>query len=505
MPRPPDEDLYLEFFKAKHTTKYLESYVDQHSYLDQTLRDRIQFSTEVRPVSKHDGIWVVSAMNRASGQQHTFKTTKLIIASGLTSIPNMPFLQGKEVFQGQLLHHEDFGSSNVLTSPDVHNITILGAGKSSADMAYEAVKAGKNVSWVLKATDTTGPEFFVSPKGKGPYKNAFEIGMTRLAATFTPSFMNGLNWWTKLLHSTRYGMKLMSNFWGTIDKDARKEANFDRKCLQNFDKLEPHSGIFWENCAGGLLNHEDFFDTVAENVRIFVADVKGLRKSSLQLRSGEEIPSDAVLCGTGWIPSLQFFSETRFRELGLPHSLVQEADEEKSRWKDLEARADVRVITTFPQLANPPEVYHKPVTHTPYRLYRHVVPISESGNVPQDRSIVFIGHVGVGNYFPIVECQSLWVTAYLDGKLKLPSKQEQEEDVALFTTWCRRRYLSSGAEGNNMTFELIGYMDLLLHNLGLTSHRKGWFKDLFAPIWAKDLGNLKAEFTEKFGYTKVDM
>jgi dimethylaniline monooxygenase (N-oxide forming) len=140
-----------------------------------------------------------------------------------------------------------------------------------------------------------------------------------------------------------------------------------------------------------------------------------------------------------------------------------------------------------------------------------MVPLSESGNATatttttttQDRSIVFIGHIDVGNYFPVVECQAMWATAYLDGKLQVPAVEEQEKDVALFTTWCRRRYLSHGDEGNNMTFELVGYADTLLRDLGLCSNRKGWFKDLFYPIWARDFRSLKAEFMKKFGYDEL--
>ncbi|EED24571.1 dimethylaniline monooxygenase, putative [Talaromyces stipitatus ATCC 10500] len=498
MPRPPDEDIYLEFFKAKHTTKYLNDYVDSHSYSGWTLRDRVRLSTEVQSVQKIDGGWTVVSKERESPQQHTFQTAKLIVASGLTSIPNMPLLPGRDGFLGQVLHQDSFGSSNVLTSPEVKNITVLGGGKSSADMVYESVKAGKTVSWGLKATDTAGPGFFLSPKGAGPYKNAFEIGMTRLAATFTPSFMNGINWWTRLLHSSRCGLRLMAGFWESVDAKARAEADYQRKSLKDFDKLSPHSPIFWQNCTGGLLNHRDFFDTIAENVRIYVGDIDCLDKNSLRLKSGDQIPTDALLCGTGWQPSLQFFSKDQCRQLGLPHLVDDESPDEKSHWAALEADADAKVLATFPQLADPPAVFLKPATKTPYRLYRHLVPLCESCNASKDRSIVFIGQVGVGNYFPLVECQSIWATAYLDGKLDLPSTEEQEKDVALFTTWCRRRYLSNGLRGNAMTFELIGYTDTLLKDLGLRSNRKGWFKDIFFPIWAKDFGGLKAEFMEKY-------
>lgn len=259
--------------------------------------------------------------------------------------------------------------------------------------------------------------------------------------------------------------------------------------------------IFWQNCTGGLLNHADFFETIAGNVRIHVGDIDSLDKNTLRLKNGDEILTDALLCGTGWLLSLQFFSEAQRLELGLPHLTSQESPNERMRWTQLEAASDVEVLATFPQLGKPPPHYSKPMIQTPYRLYRHIAPLSESSGAPEDRSIVFIGQVGVGNYFPLVECQSMWATAYLDRKISLPKAKLQEEDVALFIAWCRRRYLSSGGEGNNMTFELVGYCDTLLGDLGLSSNRKGWFNDIFAPIWARDFAGLAAEFKEKYGYS----
>lgn len=195
----------------------------------------------MQSVLKVKGKWTVQAVQQDSRIEHRFNSPKLIVASGLRSIPNMPSFPGREDFHGEIIHQNDFGTSNILASPDVQNIVILGAGKSSADMAYEAVKAGKTVSWVLKATNTTGPGYFVSPKGKGPYKNAFEIGTTRLAGTFSPSFMGGVNLWARLLHSSKYGVKMMNGFWDTVDQEARKEANFERENQQGFEKLAPHS------------------------------------------------------------------------------------------------------------------------------------------------------------------------------------------------------------------------------------------------------------------------
>ena len=93
----------------------------------------------------------------------------------------------------------------------------------------------------------------------------------------------------------------------------------------------------------------------------------------------------------------------------------------------------------------------------------------------------------------------MWATAYLDGSLTLPPLQEQQEEVALFTTWCRRRYLNNGEQGNWMTFELVGYTDRLLEQLGLRSHWKGWFRDWFEPCVARDLAGLREEYVRKYG------
>jgi dimethylaniline monooxygenase (N-oxide forming) len=196
---------------------------------------------------------------------------------------------------------------------------------------------------------------------------------------------------------------------------------------------------------------------------------------------------------------LQFFSQDLRKELGLPHLFSSESEEERIQWKHLHSSADQKVLTCFPQLANPPAHYLKPVTSAPYRLYKLIAPISKSEDAKKDRSIVFIGHIGVGNHFPAVECQSMWATAYLDGKLAIPTWQEQEQEVALFTAWNRRRYLSSGMEGNNMTFELLGYADSLLKALGLSSHRKGFMKDLFMFCKASDFSGLKDEYIRKYG------
>lgn len=234
MPRPPENDIYYEFFKAKHTSKYVEKYVDCHRFADQSLRDRIRFGFKVNTVKKPGNVWIIT------GDTAVFRAPKVIVASGLTSKPNMPELPGKDRFEAPVIHQESYGQSSVLSSAKLQNVTIVGGGKSAADMVYASVKAGKSVSWIIRASGT-GPAFFVSPKGKGPYKNAFQIGSTRVVSTLSPSIFNPDNLWTRFVHGTNLGQKIVDAVWGGADKETRADADFEgrRDALKGFEDLKP--------------------------------------------------------------------------------------------------------------------------------------------------------------------------------------------------------------------------------------------------------------------------
>ena len=236
MPRPPESDLYFECFKAKYTSQYVEKYVDHHHFGGQSLRDRIEFGFKVKTIQKSGNLWIIT------GDTTCFRASKAIIASGVTSTPNLPRFPGIENFEAPIIHQESFGQSSVLSSTQFENVTVIGGGKSAADMVYAGVKAGKTVSWIIRASGA-GPGFFLSPKGKGPYKNAFEIGSARVASTISPSILNPDTWWTRFLHGTSSGQKLVSAIWGGVDNESREDADFDgrKDALEGFKNLEPHT------------------------------------------------------------------------------------------------------------------------------------------------------------------------------------------------------------------------------------------------------------------------
>ena len=204
---------------------YLESYIDEHLYNGQSLRDRIYFGIKVCGIEKLDKSWTVSA-RRSEKEEETLRTAKLVIATGHTTIPHMPILPCQSLFKGPILHLKEFGkaTSTVLASDSYDNVTISGGGKSAADMVYDSVKAGKKVSWIIRETGE-GPAAFAGAAGKGPYRNGLEIAATRLLSALSPSYFAPVTWWTKLIHGSQFGRAMVAKTWLGADQACRDLAN----------------------------------------------------------------------------------------------------------------------------------------------------------------------------------------------------------------------------------------------------------------------------------------
>ena len=240
MSPPPEQDQYYGFFRAHYFTEYLEAYVSDHIYNNQSIRQRIAFNVAVEGVEKtKDRLWTVTCRNGAQ-----IKTVKLIDATGMTSIPNMPHVPGQEEFRGLLIHHKDFGQSTFLDDPEMKNIAVLGGAKSAADVAYAAAKAGKNTSWIIRK-EGAGPAALLPAEGKGPYINSNESFYTRMVASFLPNPFNTTSWLKRFLHGTAMGRWLVKRLWHSVDMDNKTKADYKRAEGQEmgFENLEPDTPL----------------------------------------------------------------------------------------------------------------------------------------------------------------------------------------------------------------------------------------------------------------------
>ncbi|KAL8995174.1 MAG: hypothetical protein Q9188_006873, partial [Gyalolechia gomerana] len=302
---PPDAPTFYGCIEAKYITRYLADYVDSHIYNGNSLRSRVHFGHHVEKIDKRSDTWIVRAQD-CQRIVHDLSGSKLTVATGLTSLPYIPaILQQLNAFEKPIQHHKQFGqtSRTLLKTSECKNVAIFGAGKSATDMVYESVKKGKNVSWIIRK-DGEGPAlFFTAPGGGGGrYENSTEAGATRWSACFSPSsFMPRQGWLVhKLIHRTGYGITYLRDKIRKSDQSCRDAAAYqDREgALPCFSDLETTVSAFW--CTGplGLAQHDDFWDTLAQNVQVHRKNISSLKNHSIVLDDGAEIEADILLCGS---------------------------------------------------------------------------------------------------------------------------------------------------------------------------------------------------------------
>ncbi|ESZ98416.1 hypothetical protein SBOR_1197 [Sclerotinia borealis F-4128] len=502
---PEDAPLYYDTFKAKYVTKYLGEYAHNHSYNGETLFSRIYFNHSVDGIDKADDIWQVTITYQKpllKSSLLTWRCPKLVVATGRTSFPKMPsFAYDPLLDIGPIRHHKYFGALSQARIPwtgSIRHVIILGGGKSAADMVYESVKKGQKVSWIIRKSGE-GPALLFPAPGHGRYKNSVESSATRMKAFFSPSPFMQNSWWFSLIRAicyrTRIGINYMVKRIDTVNQYCRNMAGYETRpgALPTFRLLDFTTSAFW--CTGpvGLVQHDDFWDTIAKNVRIYRNDVISYRDNIITLDDDTELFADEFLLGTGWDTKHRMFSPALGQSLGLPHFPVVQNQKETDLWKQLHEDADRQVIANFPLLKHPPP--HRepsPSTTTTQKLYKGIAPL-------EDPSIAFLGAIDISNSFRAAETQAIWTTAYFDGNINLPPLEQMQKEVAYMHAFSQRRYPTRGQKGDCFFFELVWYTDALLHEVGLSSHRKGWWADLVEPCLASDLKGMKDEYKKKYG------
>ncbi|KAK5122395.1 hypothetical protein LTR85_003979 [Meristemomyces frigidus] len=518
--KPPAEaPEYHGLVEAKYLSRYLEEYVDGHEYDGRSLRERFVFGCWVRKVWKgvDDGVWSIETTD-IEGREVTYRAAKVIVATGLSSIPSMPSLPGKEAFRGPILHQKDFGRSRLLTDDETdadqhEHITIIGGSKSAADIAYAATTTDtttstkpRKVSWIIRTTGK-GPLSFAGVKSPfAKYRNLTEVGSIRIVGCLSSAnpYLPASTWREWFLYKTRVGDWLLEQIWTRPLKEYLAEADFGGRegRLEGFEGLRSEASVRWRAGPIGLMQRDDFWDVVARKVQVYRDDVVEVKENAVVLGDGRVVRTDVLACCTGWkAAEFSFLGVQEAGRLGAPISLDQAAavGREKAHWAELDEEADRKVLARWPCLANVPPFTPDPVLATPYRLYNMTLPIG-------DHSIAFLGLPLVPNSYHTALAQTLYAIAGLDGKLRLPPQEAMEKDVAFTNAWCKRRYPVHGHMGNVLEFEMVAFTDRLLAELGLESHRlgerergtwSGWWMDLTDPCLAGDYGGLVDEYRRK--------
>ncbi|KAG8630067.1 hypothetical protein KVT40_001686 [Elsinoe batatas] len=447
---------------------------------------RIVFETKVNSIEPSNaGGWKVSTTIR--GSTTTLETKKIILATGLTSEPNMLSFPGEKEFGAPFFHAKDFYVQSA-TLQNSKNAVILGGAKSALDVAYAYTQAGVTVDLVIRP-DGKGPVWLAPPYVTPLKRKTEELLHTRFLSWFSPCPWgpeDGYPTIRRWLHSSTIGRWLVSKFWATLGNDVTTAHGYDSH--PETAKLKPWHSAFW--IASGLSIHNyqtNIFDLVkAGKIRVHIANVTHLSPHTVHLSTGDHLPCDVLIAATGWKkePSLRYLNFN----ITLP---VDKVELEK-----LSAQADATVLQQFPSLAAQPDLRFVPDSKDPLRLYRFMVPVSSLAK----RNIAFAGAVSTVSTSICAAVQGLWISAYFDGKVERIAGTEGEavKEAVLHSQWGKWRYpCGYGATLPDLAFDCLPYFDLLVRDLGLRWRRKGGgWRELVVPYKPWDYETLVEEYRE---------
>ncbi|PNS21556.1 hypothetical protein CAC42_915 [Sphaceloma murrayae] len=459
--------------------RYLTDYAKKFGVFGRT-----QFETKVNSIEPtSSGGWRVSITK--NGTTSEIQTKKIILATGLTSEPNMLKFEGEKEFNAPFFHSKDFYLQSD-TLKNSKNAVILGGAKSALDVAYAYVQEGATVDIVIRP-DGKGPVWLAPPYVTPLKKKTEELLHTRFLSWFSPcpwGDEDGFGRIRKWLHSTTIGRWLVTKFWHQLGSDVIQAHGYDSH--EETKKLKPWNSAFW--IASGLSIHNyqtNIFDLVkAGKIRVHIANVTHLSPRTVHLSTGDALPADVLIAATGWKkePSLKYLNF----DIRLPGDAI-----------DLEKRAaaaDAEILSRFPSLANHPPLRFTPDSKNPLRLYRFMIPVQSLAN----RNIAFAGAVSTVSTSIIAATQGLWISAYFDGKLSRVAGTEEEasDEALLHSVWGKHRYpCGYGATLPDLAFDCVPYTDLLVRDLGLRNYRKGGrWKELTEPYKPWDYEGLVDEY-----------
>lgn len=279
MPFPPTWPVYIPKDKLAN---WFESYADAmelnfwtgHALVEATYDDMRE-------------TWSAT-MRRTDGTVHTLHPRHIVMATGVSGIPNMPALSGLDNFGGELMHSSEYGDGEVWRGKSA---IVIGTGNSGHDVAQDLASSGANVTLVQRSSTLI---VSIEPSAQLPYvlyDGSRSLEDTDLIAVSMPM---------PLMREAHVGYTKTSR---ELDSDllAKLEAIGFK-----LDPPEGHAG--WQfkylTRGGGYYFNVGCSDMLIEGQigLLQFSAIDCFTTSGLRQKDGNETSADLVVLATGYRP-----------------------------------------------------------------------------------------------------------------------------------------------------------------------------------------------------------
>ena len=275
----------------------------------------LQFETKVEAAERNDDrSWTISYFTRADiavpQPQHVI-TNKLVVATGLTSEPFIPYIKGQELFEGPILHSRHL-KDRADDLAAAQNVVVIGGNKSAWDVCYSVASSGRTAHMVLRPSG--GGPSWVWPLNLESFNTSLSpLSSTRFFTLFDPwpfdksRFLGRIR---QFLHQWTLGRCITAQFWKFLGNSIRRQNEYEETF--NTKKLTPWYSTYWMGNSLGVHNYEtSWFDLARRgNINVHIANVDSLSETAVKLSDGEVKDVGALVCCTGWRaePPFKFMS-----------------------------------------------------------------------------------------------------------------------------------------------------------------------------------------------------
>jgi len=401
LPDFPMPKHFPEWPSGQQVQDYMSAYVDKFA-----LAPLLRLSTPVTCATQSaDDRWQITFAPEGQPEQ-TEDFDFLTICNGIFSVPAVPDFPGAEAFRaagGTICHSSEFLNLNDAKGK---NVTVIGYGKSSCDIAVGLVDVTASMTVVAREL------IWKMPKKLGGVLNYKYLFLTRMGEGLFPYIRRkGVE---KFLHGI--GKPIRNSMIGSVQALISRQLRLK--------KLGAQPRGSFERIARSTVSlvSDGFFDLVAKG-RIAVKRDTAVDQLLVEngqrfalLKTGEKIPTDIVICGTGWRQEVPF----------------------------LDPAIQARLMDDRGN----------------FRLYRHMLPTGV-------RNLAFNGY-NSSFFSPLsADIGALWITALMANALNLPDEQTQLAATDERLRWMETRTEGKHARGTNIIPFSMHQVDELLEDMAL--------------------------------------
>lgn len=422
----PYPDDYPEWPSGEQVQRYLDSYVDFAG-----LRNRIRLNTRV--VSAEQDVqtrgWTVTT---DAGDVVSFDF--LVVCNGVYSDPFVPEYPGAEEFEaagGHVWHTTEF---NELESARGKHVVVVGYGKSSCDVANACVGVADSVTVVARRL------LWKIPRRLKNVVNFKMLFLTRMGEGLFPYIeLRGAE---KFLHGS--GRPVRNAMVGTVQGVIAGQQHLEDLGLEPEQSLE----TIFQGSVG--LETPGFFQHVTEGRLVVKRDtaIARLEPGAAVLETGERVPCDLVVCGTGFRQRVPFLPDTVQKQVIGPDGK--------------------------------------------FRLYRHMLPVGVQNLAFNGYNSSFLSQLNA-------EIGALWLAGLLTGVVALPPEDEQNDRLDHWLAWQEERTAGHTTSGTNLVPFSIHNVDELLGDLGMRVGSLQRSREWLLPIDPADYAKFTTKLKQRCG------